>query len=105
MRGGLLDVMDWPWGRLSERTRASCSEPSSANDASQSRFALSGSRAYGAAGEAERVQRSWSMVIGSERIRRPVAWYTALAMAADTPTIPISPRPLLPIGLNLSGSP
>jgi hypothetical protein len=31
------------------------------------------------------------MVIGSERIRRPVAWYTALAIAADTPTIPISP--------------
>jgi hypothetical protein len=24
------------------------------------------------------------MVIGSERMRRPVAWYTALAMAADT---------------------
>jgi hypothetical protein len=29
------------------------------------------------------------MVIGSERMRRPVAWCTALAMAADTPTIPI----------------
>jgi hypothetical protein len=38
------------------------------------------------------------MVIGSERIRRTVAWYTALAMAADIPTIPISPRPLIPIG-------
>lgn len=25
------------------------------------------------------------MVIGSERMRRPVAWYTALARAADTP--------------------
>src|ERR1700704_6616966 len=48
-----------------------------------------------------RRQRSWSMLIGSERIRRPVAWYTALAMAADTPTIPISPRPLVPMGLNL----
>jgi hypothetical protein len=24
------------------------------------------------------------MVIGSERIRRPVAWYTALAIAADS---------------------
>jgi hypothetical protein len=35
-------------------------------------------------------------VSGSERTRRPVAWYTALAMAADTPTMPISPRPLIP---------
>jgi hypothetical protein len=35
------------------------------------------------------------MVSGSERTRRPVAWYTALAMAADTP-MPISPRPLIP---------
>src|SRR5882762_10717065 len=48
---------------------------------------------------------SLSMVIGSERMRRPVAWYTALAMAAGTPTMPISPRPLTPTGLDLSGSP
>jgi len=31
-----------------------------------------------------------STVIGNDLMRRPVAWYTALAMAADTPTTPIS---------------
>jgi hypothetical protein len=36
------------------------------------------------------------MVSGSAGTRRPVAWYRALAMAADTPTMPISPRPLIP---------
>jgi hypothetical protein len=45
------------------------------------------------------------MVIGRERMRRPVAWYTAFAIAAETPMIPISPSPLIPIGLNLSGCP
>jgi hypothetical protein len=44
--------------------------------------------------ELEADQISWSMVIGNERNRRPVAWYTALAMAAATPMIPISPTPL-----------
>lgn len=39
------------------------------------------------------------MVIGRERTRRPVAWKTALAMAAAMPTRPISPIPLTPIGL------
>jgi hypothetical protein len=33
------------------------------------------------------------MVIGSERMRRPVAWYTALAIAAAVPGSPISPTP------------
>lgn len=44
-------------------------------------------------------------MIGNERMRRPVAWYTALAMAADTPTVLISPRPLMPRGLTVSDLP
>ena len=36
-------------------------------------------------------------------MRLPVAWKTALAMAAATPTIPISPIPLTPIGLTPVG--
>jgi hypothetical protein len=37
----------------------------------------------------------------SERMRLPVAWWTALAIAAAVPTMPISPRPFTPIGLAL----
>src|SRR5258705_11616639 len=48
---------------------------------------------------------SCSTVIGSDRMRRPVAWYAAFAMAADTPTTPISPMPLIPMGLTGSGVP
>ena len=33
-------------------------------------------------------------MIGKARKRRPVAWNTALAMAAATPIIPVSPIPL-----------
>ncbi len=36
---------------------------------------------------------------GSERMRTPVAWCTAFAIAAAVPTMPISPMPLAPIGL------
>ena len=39
-----------------------------------------------------------SGAIGSSRIRRPVAWKTALAIAAAVPTCPISPTPLAPSG-------
>ena len=39
-----------------------------------------------------------SGAIGSSRTRRPVAWNTALAMAAAAPTWPISPTPLAPSG-------
>jgi len=46
-----------------------------------------------------------STVIGNDLMRRPVAWYTALAMAAETPTMPISPMPLIPRGLAVSGVP
>src|SRR5437660_12365402 len=41
--------------------------------------------------------RSLSSVIGRSRTRMPVARYTALAMAAAVPTIPISPIPFAPI--------
>ena len=37
-----------------------------------------------------------SRVMGRLRIRLPVAWYTALLIAAATPTRPISPIPLAP---------
>ena len=42
------------------------------------------------------------MPIGSSRTRIPVAWKTALAIAADTPTALSSPMPLAPIGLACS---
>ena len=50
-------------------------------------------------------QISLSIAIGRERIRRPLARYTAFAIATDIPTVPISPMPLIPAALNLSGSP
>jgi hypothetical protein len=37
---------------------------------------------------------SFSGAIGKSRMRFPVAWYTALAIAAATPTMPISLIPL-----------
>ena len=48
------------------------------------------------AGSQQRTPRhnSLSRVIGNSLIRLPVAWKTAFAMAAATPTTPISPRPL-----------
>jgi hypothetical protein len=42
-----------------------------------------------------------SGVIRKEHNRFPVAWQMALAIAADTPLIPISPTPRTPIGLKL----
>lgn len=42
--------------------------------------------------------------MGSCRCRVPVACQTALAIAAAVPTMPISPRPLIPVGLTSSGS-
>ena len=42
-------------------------------------------------------------MVGRWRIRRPVTWKTALAMAGATPTTPRSPMPLLSSGL-MSGS-
>ena len=47
---------------------------------------------------------SLSGVIGSSRIRRPVAWNTASATAASTPVAPSSPMPLPPIGLACSST-
>ena len=44
-----------------------------------------------------RSSRSW-MRMGSDRTRVPVAWNTAFAMVAETPTAPSSPMPLAPIG-------
>ena len=41
------------------------------------------------------------MVIGNSRMRLPVAWKTALPMAAASPTMPISPTPLTPSGFTL----
>ena len=38
---------------------------------------------------------------GRSRTRTPVAWCTALATAAAVPTMPISPIPLLPIGVDV----
>ena len=38
-----------------------------------------------------------SMVIGRSRTRLPVAWNTALAIAAAVPTMPISPTALTPV--------
>lgn len=38
-------------------------------------------------------------MIGSRRIRRPVAWNTALAIAGATPTTASSPMPYEPRGL------
>jgi hypothetical protein len=43
--------------------------------------------------------RSLSRVTGRSRTRMPVAWCTALAIAAAVPTMPSSPMPLEPIGL------
>ena len=37
-------------------------------------------------------------MMGRSRTRRPVAWYTALPIAAAVPVMPISPMPLAPIG-------
>ena len=48
---------------------------------------------------------SLSRVIGRSRMRMPVAWCTALAIAAAVPTIPTSPRPFDPIGLTYRSSP
>jgi hypothetical protein len=42
---------------------------------------------------------SFSIVIGRSRTRLPVAWNTALAMAAAAPTTPISPTVLPPRAL------
>ena len=44
-------------------------------------------------------------MIGRRRIRRPVAWKTALPIAAATPHRPTSPTPLTPTGLSRSGPP
>ena len=44
------------------------------------------------------LQRSLSGVIGSSRMRLPVAWKIALAMAGATPTMAISPTPFTPSG-------
>ena len=41
---------------------------------------------------------------GRSRTRTPVAWWTALAIAAAVPTMPISPMPLAPIGLRWGSS-
>ena len=46
-----------------------------------------------------------SSVIGRSRTRLPVAWKTALAIAAATPTMPISPSPLTPSGLTTRRAP
>src|SRR5262245_30982687 len=48
--------------------------------------------------------RSLSTVIGRSRTRMPVAWCTALAIAAAVPTMPSSPMPLDPIGLTYGSS-
>jgi hypothetical protein len=58
-------------------------------------------RALGSAAD----HRSCSGVMGRDRMRRPVAWKTALAMAGATPTIATSPMPLTPMGFIGSGSP
>src|SRR4051794_8652430 len=42
-----------------------------------------------------------SSVIGKSRTRFPVAWKTALAIAAAVPTSPISPIPFTPIGFTI----
>jgi len=44
-------------------------------------------------------------VIGSDRTLTPVAWWTAFAIAAATPTRPTSPIPFVPMGVPRSGSP
>src|ERR1700724_2961327 len=59
MRGGLLEVMNCPWGRLSERTRAYCSEPSSASDTSQSRYGARWPGGSGGKGSEELVDGDW----------------------------------------------
>ena len=50
------------------------------------------------------VQSRSSSRIGSSRTRLPVAWNTALAIAAFMPTMPISPMPLIPSGLTCSSA-
>ena len=44
-----------------------------------------------------------SGVMGRPRTRRPVAWYTALATAAEAPVTAISPAPWAPRGMCGSG--
>ena len=39
-------------------------------------------------------------MIGSERMRRPVAWYTAFAIAAETPKCRLAPRFHIELGLD-----
>src|SRR4051812_32246093 len=43
-----------------------------------------------------RCQSRSSIRIGRSRIRLPVAWKTAFATAAAVPTLPSSPKPLMP---------
>src|SRR5579863_423410 len=50
----------------------------------------------------DQAESSFSRRIGRSRTRTPVAWNTALATAALTPTLPSSPRPLTPSGLTQS---
>src|SRR5439155_6963522 len=54
-----------------------------------------------AAGSPRRAHNRSSILIGSFRIRRPVAWNTAFPMAAATPTIDTSPNPLTPTGFRM----
>jgi len=44
-------------------------------------------------------------VIGSSRIRRPVAWWTALLVAAVTPVEEVSPKPHAPMAGDVGSGP
>ena len=86
--------------------RSACgSSPSSYPAGSPPTLRFSRGCPYRATDARDQAKRSLSGVIGKLRIRFPVALKTALAIAAATPVIPISPMPRAPSGERGSGMP
>ncbi|CAM5664833.1 hypothetical protein SHIRM173S_11444 [Streptomyces hirsutus] len=98
----------WP-ANPSVCSATSCSSawPPAATTTSRSSPFVPGRPPDGGRGEAVQsasAASTLSGVSGRSRKRMPVAWCTALPMAAAVPTMPISPIPLLPMGLRWASS-